>query len=88
MSIIGGETDWNHVTSTAFLAENEKKEKTRQYFLPGTIKEINGRMMAIPSPYRHSSSLQSLTESKVLIVLPEGTDFVEKDSEVTVYHMW
>ena len=88
MSIIEGVRDWNHRTSTAVLAEDETKEVSRQYFLPGTIEDTDGKVAAIPSPFRHSSSLQSLTESKVLIVLPAGTDFLEKGSEVTVYHIW
>jgi len=88
MAILEGKTGIEHKTSTAFLDTDETKEETRQYFLPGTVEEIDGKPVATPSPYRHSSSLQSLTESTVLISLPTGKTHIEKGSKVTVFHIW
>ena len=84
---LSGASEITMASSSAFLASDEKKEKSRRYFLPGTLRSRDdGTMEAIPSRHRESSALASLAEANVLIVLPEGLDFVARGSEVSILH--
>ena len=85
---LAGATEVHMAQSSALLASDEKKEKSRRYFLPGTLRSGNdGLLEALPSRHRESSALASLAEARVLIVLPEGQDFIAKGSTVDILHL-
>mgnify|MGYP006285226965 FL=1 len=84
----GGARNIDFQKSKAFLQGEEKKEKSRRYFMPGRIEESpQGQFLAMPSKRRESSSLSSLSEARVLLVLPEGRSKMEKGEAVEVVHL-
>ncbi len=85
---LAGANEFHLASSKAVLLADEKKEPLRRYFLPGQLKVTEeGKMAAIPSRFRESSALGSLAEATVLIVLPEGVDFIKAGKEVIVLHL-